>query len=242
MTEGMRIKSVKYYHLTEDGHKEEGFMTYRVNDTGQVEKVEYHDHFVEYRFLPDGRIYEEITIYDNGDIFKISYDYDDEGGLLGTVETNKYGEIVAKSYYNWTKPDRVVSIETVSYIENLRWFETQYYRKDGQLSFKRGLECFTKYEYDDNGHLIKEIESYRVDSGEGLIWLTHYWIYNEDGLTVEYSDEFGNVYTMEYEYNKDCNWIRMEARADDGLLAGWLANCDPFPETIIRGVKRARRV
>ena len=131
----MRTNCVKYFSITEDGHKEEGFMTYRINDSGQVEKIEYHDHFIEYRFLPDGNMYEEVTIYDNGDIFKISYDYDDEGGLIGTEETNKYGEIVAKSYYNWTKPNRVVSIETVSYQDNLRWFETQYYRKDGQLSF-----------------------------------------------------------------------------------------------------------
>ena len=203
-------------------------MTYRINDSGQVEKVEYYDHLIEYHFLPDGNIYEEITIYDNGDIFKIYYDYDEEGGLLGTVETNKYGEIVAKSYYNWTKSNRVVSIETVSYQENLRWFETQYYRKDGQLRFKRGLERFTKYEYDDSGHLVKEVESYRVDSGEGLIWLTHYWIYNEDGLTVEYSDEFGNVYKMEYEYEKDGNWIRMEGHVGDVPLMGWTCFGGPF--------------
>lgn len=225
----MKNKCVKYHYLTEDGHKEEGFMTYRINDSGQVERIEYHDHFVEYRFLPDGNMYEEIAIYDNGDIFKVSYDYDDEGGLIGTVETNKYGEIVAKSYYNWTKPNRVVSIETISYIENLRWFETQYYRKDGQLSFKRGLERFTKYEYDDSGHLIKEIEFYRVDSGEGLIWLSHYWIYNEGGHTVEYSDELGNVCTMGYEYDKDGNWIRMEARVDEGLVGGWTCYGGPFP-------------
>ena len=107
----MKTKSVKYIYLTEDGHKKERVMTYRINDSGQVEKVEYHDHFIEYHFLPDGRIYEEITIYDNGDIYKVRYDYDDEGGLIGTVMTDKYGGIVFKSDYNWIKPYRVVQIK-----------------------------------------------------------------------------------------------------------------------------------
>lgn len=226
----MKIKSVKYFYLTEDGHKEKRVMTYRLNDSGQVEKVEYHDLFIEYRYLPDGNKYEEITTYDNGDIYKVRYDYDEEGGLIGTVMTDKYGGIVSKSDYNWIKPYRVVEIKNYEYLSDVieTSQETCYYRKDGQLKFKRGLERFTKYEYDDNGLLIKEIESYRVDSGEGLIWLSHYWIYNEDGLTIEYYDELGNVYTMEYEYEKDGNWIRMEGRIGDVPLMGWTCFVGPF--------------
>ena len=209
-------------------------MTYRINDSGQVEKVEYHDHFIEYHFLPDGRIYEEITIYDNGDIYKVRYDYDDEGGLIGTVMTDKYGGIVFKSDYNWIKPYRVVQIKDYEYrgavIETSQ--ETNYYRRDGQLKFKRGLERFTKYEYDDDGHLIKEIESYCVDLGEELIWLTKSWIYNEDGLIVEYSDELGNVSTMKYEYEKDGNWIRMEGRIDEVPLMGWKCFGGPTPSSL----------
>lgn len=232
----MKIKSVNYYYLTEDGHKEERFVTYRFNEECQLEKEEYNDYSVEYHYLPDGNKCEKITTYDNGDTYRVRYDYDDEGGLLGTVKTDKYGGIVAKSEYDWIKPYRVAQIKNYQYqgdaIELSQ--ETWYYRKDGQLRFKRGLERFTKYEYDDNGHLIKDIESYCVDSGEELIWLTKSWIYNEDGLIVGYSDELGNVHTMEYENDKDGNLVHMKGRVGDMPLVRWTCYRSHILEAIIR--------
>lgn len=223
-------EGIKIFYPMKDGHKDVQFITCWFNNGCQLEKEEHHDHLVEYHYLPDGNKYEEITTYNNGDTYRVRYDYDDEGGLIGTVKTDKYGGIVAKSEYDWIKPYRVAHIKNYQYqgdaIELSQ--ETWYYRKDGQLRFKRGLERFTKYDYDDNGHLIKEIESYCVDSGEELIWLTKYWVYNEDGLTVEYSDELENVYTMEHEYDKDGNWIRMKERIDDVPIGGWKCYGGPF--------------
>ncbi len=231
-------EGIKVFYPMKDGHKDVQFVTCWFNNGCQLEREEHPDHLVEYHYLPDGNKYEEITTYNNGDTYRVRYDYDDEGGLIGTVKVDKYGGIVAKSEYDWIKPYRVAQIKNYQYqgdaIELSQ--ETYYYRKDGQLKFKRGLERFTKYEYDDNGLLIKEIESYCVDSGEDLIWLTKYWVYNKDGLIVEYTDELGNVSTMKYEYEKDGDWPLMEARADGVLKAGWTVDGDHISCIITRKV------
>jgi len=213
----MKIKSVNYYYLTEDGHKEERFVTYRFNEDCQVEKVEYDDHSVEYHYLPDGNKYEEITTYDNGDVYKVRYDYDDEGGLIGTVKTDKYGGIVAKSEYDWIKPYRVVKVKNYQFFGDVfeLSMETKYYRKDGKVQFCRGLECFTKYEYDNNGHLTQIEDSYCVDVEGEHIWLSEFRIFNENGLLTRYTDETGKTSTLDYDYDEYGNWIRLERRIDN---------------------------
>lgn len=195
--------------------------TYTFRDDCRIEREKHRDAVIVHHYRPDGNKNEEITTFDNGDYYKVRYDYDDEGGLMGTVTTNKYGEVIAKSYYDWIKPQRVVSIETQLFRGNdiVRGFETKYYRKDGQIRFERGLERFTKYDYDDNGHLVQITDSYCIEVEEELVWLSEVRVFNEDGLLIRDTDEIGRTGTFEYEYDDNGNWIRMKGRIDSGSVS-----------------------
>ena len=213
----MKIKGITVHQVIGDNPPK--ISTFLFNEDCQL-IVEVHDgRHIEHRYLPDGNEYERI-VTDGETSTRTRYEYDDEGDLLGEVETDKEGNLLSKTTYNWIKPGRVESVESIEYKGDnpSRTFSRTYYLKDGRHRFTRGDGHCLISEYDERGKLRCEKAGFNLDKGSDIHW-ANINKYNDDGLIIERIDEDGTPATIEYQYDEHLNWIRAEGRINAGPVS-----------------------
>lgn len=214
----MRIKSMKVITSYPGEDKDPVIEFYRFNDDCWLEHEEHPGEVTNHYYLPEGNEYEALRRDEDGNICKVCYDFDDDGGLVGEVKKDKYGSIINKVFYDWIKPGRVCSVSCIDYNpdgslqSHVGWRE--YYDRDGRLVFTRGNGWFENQEYGAGNLRLTRIgfdNEGKHDPDKDMV-LT----YNDDGLLIGFIDGDGIVGNMKYEFDAYGNWIRMEVRHNNG--------------------------
>ena len=242
----MRIKSIHVLSYLSGQENKPVCESFWFNNDCLLEKENHPGYSICHYYLPNGAEYEQITSNKEGEYSKLRFDYDDSGDLIGSVETDKHGAIISRTFYDWIKPNRVVSVESIEYngSEVAKYSHRKYHRKDGQVSYIRGRDYIILSEYDDKGHLRIDRAAFGIKYREKPEW-TVVDKYNEDGLLVEHTNSDGMTGTMQYEFDELGNWIRMEGRIDGGPVSmimtreieyspgDWVGKYSDYPNNVL---------
>lgn len=155
----------------------EGRLTLEECDSGKVEHV----------YLPDGLELERKEYVKGILTSRTVYEYDDEGGAVGLSLYDTHGFKMMDESWDWSHDGRVARIKRTRIWAGYppeKSRAVNYYRKDGKLAYSADSGVFTRFEYDSEEHLIREIRMSKREDG------------SPESRVFEYS----------YEYDDAGNW------------------------------------
>lgn len=217
-----KFKSVKEYEYLGENQEILNVTSFLFDEGGRLIQVITDHHSgvresLEYSYDNGGKIIKKKETGTDGKVLLCRYEYDDEGNIIREELTDVEGNHICYGYYNWIKPDRVLSYERIG--DNCPQIPyRKYNRKDGKPAFIQAKDFFVQYEYDGEGNQICEKVG-RVPIGKKEPEWYSIHRYNKEGLAVGYTNEEGINCSMEYEYDKNGNWIRMEGRIENGPVS-----------------------
>ena len=166
-----------------------------------------------YTYDEMGKLIKASYTYNNVDSGELTCIYDDNGNLIREVSTDSYTDGYShvwehtyddngnriKYLYKHSNSDEVIYYHTYSYDDNGNLSEEIYYSEEnGSLIFKYALS----YTYDENGRLIKEVQTRDSDTGsERYAYYTIDYTYNENGAITKYVFTYYDGDKIIYEYN-----------------------------------------
>lgn len=211
----MKVKRITVHEYIGDNPPTESIFLF--NDDCQLVQEILPSKEIHHHYLPNGKEFEELTLFPDGAMRRTRFEYDDEGDYVGEECRDGDGRIIYKRADDWLKPGRVVSSESVWEDESIFSFR-RYFRKDEQQAFIRGDGFFCTFEYDDEGNLVCEKLGSDTDDKTTPAW---YSIrrYNKDGLLIGETDQKGISSTRVYEFDEYGNWIRAEGRIENGPVS-----------------------
>lgn len=159
---------------------------YHYDSEGNWVSVNAFNQSFEYTYDEQLRLLTETYVYGGSRCGSVEYTYDEEGRLCSEVGYSEYGAEVDVRY-DYDEEGRLIektdgdTTRLFRYDEEGRLIEET--EKDNEVFFKR-------YEYDQNGNLVKE--TYRYSSTDELV--THRYEYDKNGrVVVGERDENGNM-------------------------------------------------
>ena len=136
----------------------EGRLTLEECDSGNVEHI----------FSPDGLELERKEYVRGILTSRTVYEYDDEGGAVGLSIYDTHGFKMMDESWDWSHDGRVARIKRTriwaGYPPEISR-AVNYYRKDGKLAYSADSGVFTEFEYDSEGHLIRETRMSKREDG-----------------------------------------------------------------------------
>ena len=211
----MKVKRITVHEYIGDNPPTESIFLF--NDACQQVQEILPSKEVHHHYLPNGKEFEELTLFPDGSLRRTRFEYDDEGDYVGEECRDGDGRIIYKRADDWLKPGRVVSSESV-WDDNTIFSFRRYLRKDERQAYIRGNGFFCTFEYDEEGNLVCEKLGSDTEDKSNPAW---YSIrrYNKDGLLIGETDQNGVSSTREYEFDEYGNWIRVEGRIEDGPIS-----------------------
>jgi len=179
-------------------------------------------------FNKNGNIEENITYYDNGELSKIIYAYNNKGEIILEVEYDLDGVLKNKYIYEYDKKGNKTKTESYSnekidyqtifeYDDNNKLIVSYHYDLDKWIgvNLENFLDSKTTYKYDINGNLIEQSTYSRSGSLEKRLSKK----YDKNIVVVVHTLTIGNYLKdirSDYKYDEFGNEIESITYNDDG--------------------------